>query len=70
MTTYSIYFENKYGETQNYAFFCDPPQVSSTTGNPQVFSNIFLSQSVAQDGNWTIDVTKTYYACKSSRVHI
>jgi hypothetical protein len=63
MTTYSVYFSNGYGSTQNYGFFSSAPKVTGNVGNAKVSSNIWLSQSVANDGNWTIDITNTYFAC-------
>jgi hypothetical protein len=62
MTTYSIYFENNSKRKQNYAFFCEEPIVGSS--GAEVYSNIFLTENVEQDGNWEIDVTKTYFACE------
>jgi hypothetical protein len=67
MTTYGIYFTNLYselGENQDYAFFCDLPTVTSTTGNPTAYSNVFLSKTLARDAYWDISITKNYYACQ------
>ena len=69
MTTYSIYFENQSESTQNYALFSEVPKISSNVGSPIAYSNVFHSWSVANDGNWSIEITKTYYACWSISVY-
>lgn len=68
--TYSVYFENQYGQTQNYAFFCEPPIVTGVTGGAKPYSNVFLSQSIANGGYWSIDITETYYACMRVYHHV
>ena len=70
MTTYSIFFTNNYStgnNTQDYAFFQDVPNVTTSTGGVKVYSNVFLSTTLASGANWNIDITKNYYACKSSQ---
>lgn len=67
-TTYKIYFSNFSGFNNNFAFFSDSPIVVNNGGSP-VYGNIVASQYVPADNGDTtfeIDVTKTYYACRSS----
>jgi hypothetical protein len=67
MTTYSIYFTNQYsepGESNDYALFCDVPEVSSDSTAAKPYSNVFMTKSLAKDANWDISITKEYYACE------
>jgi len=63
MTTYNIYFQNDYGETQTYAFFTELPKVSSNVGNPKVFTNVWISKKVSGNGgNVSIKTTSNFDA--------
>jgi hypothetical protein len=63
MTTYSIYFENQSEGSKDYAFFRQTPTFTGVAGSSQPYSNVFLTHNLVPDGNWTIDITETYYAC-------
>jgi hypothetical protein len=69
MPTYSIYFTNNYsdpGQSQDYAFFCDAPTVTSTAGTVTTYSNTFLTSKLVAGQNWNIDIAKTFYGCTSA----
>lgn len=69
MTSYNIYFTNQYsepGQSNDYALFCDVPEVSSDSGAITPYSNVFMTKSLAKDTNWDITITKQYFACQNN----
>jgi hypothetical protein len=63
MTTYSISVLNSSGFAKSYVVFMAPPQVTSTGGNPEVFSNAWVTfPGILQGGTDSVTYTDATFA--------
>lgn len=64
--SYNIMFINKRGQGGDYAFFSAPPVVNSDVSSSKVFTNIWVSSYVDDQGTFSINTSVDFYGCKSS----
>ncbi|ETS84696.1 hypothetical protein PFICI_02721 [Pestalotiopsis fici W106-1] len=61
-TTYTIMIQNAHGQNGDYAIFNSPPAVTTDTGSPDVYTNIWASSFIPNGGNTTLSTTEDFYA--------
>ncbi|MDB5456708.1 MAG: hypothetical protein JWP92_2293 [Caulobacter sp.] len=64
MATYNIKVLNESGFSKSYVVFMEKPKVSSTGGQPQIFSNAWATfTALLPNGYDSVTYTETTYAC-------
>ena len=64
---YDIALLNRSDRSTTYGWFHAPPE--STSGNT-VYSNVWISQVLANKGQQEVQITKTFYACQYGIVSV
>jgi hypothetical protein len=63
MPEYKIKIANKSGSDSQFGIFTAPPVVNDVTNDPNVFTNVWLSKSVASGAEWETEAVVNFYAC-------
>lgn len=62
-TTYKIILQNDHGKRGKYSVFNSPPKFSETGTTDEVYTNAWITDSVAANGTLTITTSTEVFAC-------